>query len=77
MQNGLYLDSCLSLGSNSSYSALADDHVYLEGGDEGSAITSSSEHVNHAPSGSGSASVNSLPEYIIELQVNPCSCSRL
>lgn len=30
MQNGVYLDSCILLGTGSSYSAAEDDQVYLE-----------------------------------------------
>ncbi|KAJ7944655.1 pleckstrin-likey (PH) domain-containing protein [Quillaja saponaria] len=36
IKNGQYLDSCISLGSNSSYSASNDDQVYIEGRHEAS-----------------------------------------
>ncbi|BBN04917.1 vacuolar protein sorting-associated protein 13A/C [Marchantia polymorpha subsp. ruderalis] len=41
IQNGDYLDSCISLGSNSSYSASEDDGVFLEGQPEKPAEASS------------------------------------
>ncbi|GMN21548.1 hypothetical protein TIFTF001_040051 [Ficus carica] len=66
IKNGLYLDSCISLGSNSSYSASRDDRVYLEGGDEGSSHDSSRERINHVPS--RSASLQRSAELILELQ---------
>ncbi|KAL5551261.1 hypothetical protein UlMin_001437, partial [Ulmus minor] len=66
IKNGLYLDSCISLGADSSYSASKDDHVYLEGGDEGSSQNSSGESVNDVPS--QSVAVARLTEYIIETQ---------
>uniref|UniRef100_A0A7N1A9Q6 Peroxin/Ferlin domain-containing protein n=1 Tax=Kalanchoe fedtschenkoi TaxID=63787 RepID=A0A7N1A9Q6_KALFE len=34
IKGGRYLDSCISLGTNSGYSASADDNVILEGGEE-------------------------------------------
>ncbi|KAM6557396.1 hypothetical protein CsatB_004415 [Cannabis sativa] len=66
IKNGLYLDSCISLGSNSSYSVSKDDHVYMEGGNESSIQGSSSIPVNELPSQSSSA--ESSTEFIIELQ---------
>ncbi|POO03118.1 Vacuolar protein sorting-associated protein [Trema orientale] len=66
IKNGLYLDSCISLGSNSSYSASEDDHVYLEGGNESSIQDSSRGPVTDLPSQSVSAERST--EFIIELQ---------
>ena len=34
MQDGRYLDSCIVLGTNSSYSASEYDQIYFDGGDE-------------------------------------------
>lgn len=66
IKNGLYLDSCISLGSNSSYSVSIADHVILEGGDEDSFHNSSREHVGHVAS--QSVSLERSAELIIELQ---------
>lgn len=67
MQNGLYLDSCILLGANSSYSASEDDQVYLEGGDEGSQLNSNGESINRRPN--QGVGVDRSTEFIIELQV--------
>lgn len=61
------MDSCISLGSNSSYSVSIADHVILEGGDEDSFHNSSREHVGHVAS--QSVSLERSAELIIELQV--------
>ncbi|XP_062073801.1 uncharacterized protein LOC133778015 isoform X2 [Humulus lupulus] len=66
IKNGLHLDSCISLGSNSSYSASEDDHVYREGGNESSIQDSARGPVNELPSQSISAERST--EFIIELQ---------
>lgn len=70
VQNGQYLDSCIFLGTNSSYSASENDKVYLEEGDEGPQLNSSGQI------GTGIASQNttnrSSTELIIELQVYVC-----
>ncbi|XP_058190168.1 uncharacterized protein LOC131307586 isoform X5 [Rhododendron vialii] len=66
IKNGRYLDSCIFLGTNSSYSASENDKVYLEEGDEGPQLNSSGQI------GAGVASQNttnrSSTELIIELQ---------
>ncbi|KAH7549714.1 hypothetical protein JRO89_XS13G0070800 [Xanthoceras sorbifolium] len=46
IKNGLFLDSCILLGANSSYSASMDDGVYLEVGDEDPHLGSSRETMN-------------------------------
>lgn len=66
-QNGLYLDSCILLGANSSYSASKDDGVYLEVVDEDPGEDHLGETFNDLTSQStpGARSM----EYVIELQV--------
>lgn len=66
IKNGLYLDSCILLGANSSYSASEDDQVYLEGGDEGSQLNSNGESINRRPN--QGVGVDRSTEFIIELQ---------
>ncbi|OVA12725.1 Pleckstrin homology domain [Macleaya cordata] len=65
VKNGEYLDSCILLGTNSSYSASEDDQVFLERGNEGS-LNSSEEHLDNLPT------QNVVPdrptEFIIEFQ---------
>ncbi|XP_042486677.1 uncharacterized protein LOC122066914 [Macadamia integrifolia] len=46
IKNGLYLDSCIVLGVNSSYSASEDDHVFLESENDGTPSNSSEERTN-------------------------------
>ncbi|XVF52445.1 hypothetical protein PTKIN_Ptkin05aG0018700 [Pterospermum kingtungense] len=66
IKNGRYLDSSISLGANSSYSASKDDLVYLEGvdevpqGDTSRENASDMEHQN--------AMVDRSGEFIIEFQ---------
>ncbi|KAM5573225.1 hypothetical protein ABKV19_012985 [Rosa sericea] len=67
IKNGLYLDSCISMGSNSSYSALKEDQVYIAGEDEVPNLSSSRESPNNLPS--QSIAVKKSTEFIIELQV--------
>lgn len=66
IKNGQYLDSCIFLGTNSSYSVSEDDLVYLEGCDEGPPLNPSGETINGAPS-QNVADDRSM-EFIIELQ---------
>lgn len=66
IKNGLYLDSCILLGANSSYSASKEDGVYLEGGDEDPLQNRSSENVNDLPS--QNSAVDRSVELIIEFQ---------
>ncbi|KAJ0048722.1 hypothetical protein Pint_15724 [Pistacia integerrima] len=66
IKNGLYLDSCILLGANSSYSALKDDGVLLEVGDEDPHLDDSRESANNIPS-ENPAGDRSM-EFIIELQ---------
>ncbi|KAK8578931.1 hypothetical protein V6N13_142184 [Hibiscus sabdariffa] len=67
IKNGQYIDSCISLGINSCYSALKDDLVYLEGGDGGQKVDSSREITNDMlPQ---NAMVDISVEFIFEFQV--------
>ncbi|XP_047340404.1 uncharacterized protein LOC124943990 [Impatiens glandulifera] len=66
IKNGVYLDSCIFLGTNSSYSALEDDKVYLESVHEFPQLDSSEE-----ASGSGprqNPPTGRSTEFVIELQ---------
>ncbi|KAK8614167.1 hypothetical protein V6N13_122539 [Hibiscus sabdariffa] len=66
IKNGHYLDSCISLGTNSGYSASKDDLVYLEGGEEDPQVDTSREIANHvAPQ---NAVADRSAEFIIEFQ---------
>ncbi|XP_068305501.1 uncharacterized protein [Pyrus communis] len=67
IKNGLYLDSCISMGSNSSYSALKEDQVSFVGGNEDSSMNSSTENVNNVPPQSIVADKST--EIVIELQL--------
>ncbi|XWS62075.1 hypothetical protein CRYUN_Cryun07bG0179900 [Craigia yunnanensis] len=72
IKNGQCLDSCISLGTNSGYSALKDDLVYLEGGDEGQQVDTSRENANDmAPQNS---TVDRSAEFIIEFQAGCFVC---
>lgn len=68
VQNGKYLDSCILLGSNSSYSASEDDEVLL---DEASCVgpleDDSGETVDAVPS--QNPNVSRSTELIFELKV--------
>lgn len=66
IKNGQYLDSCISLGSNSSYSASEDDKVFLEGGDDGHSQSYSGESSNSLSPQNVAASRS--PEIVFELQ---------
>ncbi|XVE65214.1 hypothetical protein DITRI_Ditri07aG0162900 [Diplodiscus trichospermus] len=64
IKNGQFLDSSISLGANSSYSASKDDLVYLEGGAEGLQVDTSRENANDiAPE-----NLDRSAEFIIEFQ---------
>lgn len=68
VQNGQFLDSCISLGTNSGYSASKDDLVYIEGGNEGVQVDASRENAKDmAPQ---NAVVDRSAEFIIEFQVS-------
>ena len=67
MKNGRYLDSCIFLGANSSYSASKDDQVYLDEENEVPHTSSSRESINDVPSQDTVADRST--EFIIELQV--------
>lgn len=67
MQNGEYLDLCVSLGSNSSFSALEDDQVFLEE-EEVSSPNTQEETTKDLPSPNNTMSRPT--ETSIELQVN-------
>ncbi|KAG9142715.1 hypothetical protein Leryth_005471 [Lithospermum erythrorhizon] len=65
IKNGIYLDSCVSLGANSSYSASEDDKVYLEG----EAATESPHHAKSTNNvNSKDAAANKSTEFIIEFE---------
>ncbi|PIN17888.1 hypothetical protein CDL12_09445 [Handroanthus impetiginosus] len=66
IRNGLYLDSCISLGANSSYSADENDDVFLEE-DSGSTSDHSSER-NTSTMASQNAVSGRPTELIVELQ---------
>ncbi|XP_043715720.1 uncharacterized protein LOC122664096 isoform X2 [Telopea speciosissima] len=66
IKNGRYLDSCIVLGANSSYSASEDDHVFLESLNDGPHCNSSEERTNSVPTKNIAA--DSSTELIIELQ---------
>lgn len=70
MQNGRYLDSCIFLGTNSSYSASENDKVYLEEGDEGPHLNFSGQI--DAGIASQNTTARSSTELIVELQVYVC-----
>lgn len=67
MQNGEYLDSCILMGANSSYSVAKDDCVYLETENEclpsNPRIGSIEQKVSQTPPAEKST------ELIVELQV--------
>ncbi|XP_065619172.1 uncharacterized protein LOC112023786 [Quercus suber] len=65
-KNGRYLDSCIFLGANSSYSASKDDQVYLDEENEVPHTSSSRESINDVPSQDMMADRST--EFIIELQ---------
>ena len=67
MKNGRYLDSCIFLGANSSYSASEDDQVYLEEENDDPHAGSSSESINDVPPQDTIADRST--EIIVELQV--------
>ncbi|CAI8616148.1 unnamed protein product [Vicia faba] len=66
IKGGQHLDSCVFLGENSSYSALNDDHVYLEQSVESPQAISPRGSVHEGPSQNNAA--NSSAEVIVELQ---------
>lgn len=68
LQNGEYLDSCIFLGTDSSYSVSKDDCVFLERGNKGSSsLNSPEERTDSLVTPKGAA--NSSAEFVIELQV--------
>lgn len=67
LQGGKHLDSCVFLGANSSYSAMEDDHVYLEELVESPQSRSLRGSVDEVSSQNNA--VNNSTELIIELQV--------
>lgn len=62
------MDSCIFLGSNSSYSVLEDDNVYLVGADEGPSLNSSVEATDDVTP--HSSAVGRSTEFTLELQVH-------
>ncbi|GAV77402.1 PH domain-containing protein/DUF946 domain-containing protein/DUF1162 domain-containing protein/Chorein_N domain-containing protein, partial [Cephalotus follicularis] len=66
IKNGQFLDSCVMLGTNSSYSASKDDQVYLKKEDEGLNLVSSGESLNNFSS--RNTTVDSSSEFVIEFQ---------
>lgn len=68
VQNGKYLDSCVLLGSNSSYSASEDDGVFFdEASCEGPSEDDSGVTVDAVPS--QNTNVSRSAEFIFELKV--------
>ncbi|KNA21084.1 hypothetical protein SOVF_046540 [Spinacia oleracea] len=68
IKDGRFLDSCIVLGANSSYSVSEDDHVALEHEDEPSPDISGNYQVTE----NQNVENGEPPEYIIELQaINP------
>ncbi|MED6185793.1 hypothetical protein PIB30_060531 [Stylosanthes scabra] len=72
IKGGQYLDSCVLLGANSSYSASKEDNVYLEAFEESPSQRSLRGSIHDEPYQSNA--VNNSTELIIELQVK-CCCS--
>ena len=71
VQNGQFLDSCMFLGSNSSYSATEDDNVFLDEGDSGHSQSYSGESSNSVSPQNVAGSRST--EIVFELQViNDC-----
>ncbi|XP_074317635.1 uncharacterized protein LOC141653693 isoform X2 [Silene latifolia] len=66
IKDGRFLDSCIVLGTNSSYSVSKEDHVILETGDEESLEDSSGSHDVIEPQ---STQTTKSSEFVIELQV--------
>ena len=71
MQDGRYLDSCIVLGTNSSYSASEYDQVYFEGGDESHRPDSNEQNTDNIAS--QNTPVPSSTEITVELQVTDFS----
>lgn len=66
LQNGEYLDSCISLGSDCWYSASEDDHVYLVRENDGLPSTLNEEIAEDIVE---NASADRSTEFIMDLQV--------
>ncbi|XP_052211647.1 uncharacterized protein LOC127814276 isoform X2 [Diospyros lotus] len=66
IKNGQYLDSCILLGTNSSYSASENDQVYFEGDDEVHQLNNSGQNVDGMVSQNTPAGRST--EFIIEIQ---------
>lgn len=66
-QIGSYLDSCVFLGANSSYSACEEDNVFLEG--ENASLTHQSSGGSHTTPASKNAVTVTPAELVFELQV--------
>ncbi|XP_073000916.1 uncharacterized protein [Typha latifolia] len=66
IMSGEYLDSCISLGTNSSYSASEDDHVYLERENKVALSNSSEEKVVGDVARKSDADEST--EFVMELQ---------
>jgi len=72
LQNGEYLDSCVSLGDDCCYSASEDDCVYLIREDDG-LLPDPSKDISEDTVKNEIADVST--EFIMELQVLLCTCS--
>jgi hypothetical protein len=72
LQNGKYLDSCISLGNDCGYSASEDDCVYLVRENDALLPTPSEETAEYNVK---SASADLSTEFIMELQVLLHTCS--
>ncbi|XP_057487524.1 uncharacterized protein LOC130773593 isoform X2 [Actinidia eriantha] len=66
IKDGRYLDSCIVLGTNSSYSASEYDQVYFEGGDESHCLDSDEQNTDNIAS--QNTPVPSSTELTVELQ---------
>lgn len=67
LQNGEFLDSCMFLGTDSSYSAFEHDNVRLVGGDNDAHLDSEEDKVEGIATKKNVA--NGPVEFVIELQV--------
>ncbi|ERN15489.1 uncharacterized protein LOC18443778 [Amborella trichopoda] len=68
IKNGEFLDSCIYLGANSSYSALEEDHVFLGKGNVRLPQDGLEEMTGCIPSSPSVVTSSSITEFIVELQ---------
>lgn len=72
LQNGEYLDSCISLGTDSSYSTSEDDNVYLAR--ENNGVRSNSDEEKEMSNVAPKAGDHGSTEFMMELQVVFSTC---